>query len=290
RTWIAQIAYYFPLNYLRNMAVFQELKRWFNLNDFSKVIDYGAGLGTSSWCFYNETQSQQIFQFERENRFKNFWQQNSFHWIAQQEDVFKKITPSTLGIFSYSLTEIPKAMKLLEKFNHLVIIEPSLHDDGRRLMGLRDDLINRGFKILAPCVHQNSCPLLTHSKKDWCHDRIHFNKPEWLKNIEKHLPIKNDTLTFSYLIASKNPPIQSQQSMQPNLARITGDLLKEKGKSKQLICFNTERIFLSWLHKTIIPQEIGRGNLVQLANGLTQVSNELRISDDDSVKEIIPLV
>jgi ribosomal protein RSM22 (predicted rRNA methylase) len=287
-TWIAQLAYYFPLNYLRNYAVIQEMKNYFDIQHFSKIFDYGSGLGTSSWCFKNENLKAPIFQFEKEIKLKHYWENTGFHWLANKDALVKEIDRNSLGVFSYSLTEVAETLPLLEKFNYLMILEPSIQSDGRKLMELRQELIQRGYEIAAPCVHQDACPLLTHSKKDWCHDRIHFKKPDWFQKIEYQLPIKNETLTFSYLIAFKKNErsriLKKSEIPAPDtdkkLARITGDLLKEKGKSKQLVCFNSERLFLTWLHKQIEPQEIGRGNLVYIPNNAKTLSNEIRITEE----------
>lgn len=285
QTWIAQLAYYFPLNYLRNHAVVEELKNHKDLNSFSKIIDFGAGLGTSSWCFKNAGFKNKIFQFERETKLKNIWDEAQFEWLSTEDQLHKQIDRNTLGVFSYSITEINNFLPLLEKFNYLMILEPSTQDDGRKLMELREKLIEKGFHILAPCTHQKACPLLSSSKKDWCHDRIHFKKPDWFQKIENQLPIKNDTLTFSYLLAEKNNLKKSETAeVNPKIARLTGDLLNEKGKSKQLVCMNNERLFLTWMHKTTDVQDIGRGSLVELPEQLKATSNELRITNETLVK------
>lgn len=284
-TWIAQLAYYFPLNYLRNHAVVEELKQQIDLNTFSKIIDFGAGLGTSSWCFKNAGFKNKIYQFERESKLKNIWDEAQFEWVNTEEHLYKHIDRNTLGVFSYSITEINNFLPLLEKFNYLMILEPSTQDDGRKLMELRSKLIEKGFHILAPCTHQGVCPLLSSSKKDWCHDRIHFNKPGWFQKIENQLPIKNDTLTFSYLLAEKKNLKKSEiQTNNQKIARLTGDLLNEKGKSRQLVCMNDERLFLTWMHKTTDVQDIGRGSLVELPENTKPISNELRITNENLVK------
>lgn len=301
-TWIAQLAYYFPLNYLRNHAVIQEMKRHFHIQNFSKIVDYGSGLGTSSWCFQNEKLNSPIFQFETEIKLKNYWDTAPFYWLPNSESLLLKIDRNTLGVFSYSLAEVKDSLPLLEKFNYLMILEPSTQSDGRKLMTLRKELIEKGYHIAAPCVHQEDCPLLEKSKKDWCHDRIHFQKPEWFQKLENQLPIKNETITFSYLIAYKKnqggkivkslttsthlltPSGSKSEPSDLQLARLTGDLLNEKGKSRQLVCYNSDRMFFTWLHKQIKPQEIGRGTLVSIPKDVTYLSNELRLHPDSKIE------
>lgn len=284
-TWIAQLAYYFPLNYLRNHAVVEELKQHMDLNSFSKIIDFGAGLGTSAWCFKTAGYKNKILQFERETKLKNIWDEPQFEWINNEDQLHKQIDRNTLGVFSYSITEVNNLLPLLEKFNYLMIIEPSTQDDGRKLMELREKLIAKDFHVLAPCTHQQTCPLLSLSKKDWCHDRIHFKKPDWFQKIENQLPIKNDTLTFSYLLVEKKKLKKSEtKDTEVKIARLTGDLMNENGKSRQLLCMNSERLFLTWMHKTSLVQDIGRGSLIELPENTSLTANELRITSDNLVK------
>jgi hypothetical protein len=153
----------------------------------------------------------------------------------------------------------------------LMLIEPSTQDDGRLLQALRKDLMAQGFQMWAPCTHQQDCPLLVHSKKDWCHDRIFFESPAWFKKMEEHLPMKNKTLTYSYLLVRKSNPAHPT-----GVGRLVGDQLEEKGKTRQLFCRSDKREFLAWLHKSGPVPEHYRGELFDLPPH-QEVSNELRL-------------
>jgi hypothetical protein len=60
------------------------------------------------------------------------------------------------------------------------------------------------------------------------------------------------------------------------LARLTGDLQKEKGASKQMLCRGPAREFLAWQHKNGAPPEFPRGSLIHIKEGVPLRSNELR--------------
>lgn len=276
---IAQWAYYLPLNFLRNLSVFSELKKHMPLDVFSGALDYGAGLGAASWALRDSGFHGPIFMYDR-------------HPIpiaaikAVDGESLAKMNPkdyqTQLGIFSYSLTEIKHRNDLLSHFPYLVIVEPSTQVEGRRLSVTREHLIENGYEILAPCTHQKHCPLLTQSQRDWCHDRIFFKKPTWMTNIEKNLPFRNDSLTFSYLIAVKIASF-SRQTLPADRCvrgRLTGDLLSEKGKNKQLVCFDERRLFLTWLHKLDIDQTLPRGAQVEIPEDHDIVANELRLKKE----------
>jgi len=285
---VASLVYYFPLNYLRNQKIFQEAQNLGFLEGLDTFLDFGAGLGPSSWAL-------QSLSPETSSPFKNH------HWVEQQKsgkiyaELFEKEfgtsvqrherfqnfsthsmnAQKSLGVFSYSLTELAQFPPWAESLEALMIVEPSTQEDGRRLQELRSTLIAKGFSIWGPCIHEKPCPLLTHSKKDWCHDRLLLRRPPWLEKIESHLPWENKSLTMSYLLArKKSPPWKNKTSS--HQARVIGDTLFEKGKTRQLICKDDERVFMAWLHKTHseIPS-VARGSLIRWPNEELK-SNEIR--------------
>jgi ribosomal protein RSM22 (predicted rRNA methylase) len=193
----------------------------------------------------------------------------SFQW---RKDLFADLD---VDIFfaSYALNEIDELPQQALKANTVVLLEPSDRYHSRQLMSWREALIKAGFQILAPCTHQGGCPLLEHSRADFCHDRIPVEKPSWFQKIEDELPINNNSLTFSYLIASKQQPC----ALKENTARIIGDTLKEKGKTKQMICRSDQREFLSWLKRHGQAPFLPHGSLVELPEGIEVKGSELRV-------------
>lgn len=268
---IAQIAYYLPLNFLRNQAVYSAAKEVkFDLHT-KHLIDYGCGLGAGSSAWTN---SAYTIYCESSNKAKDllekyFNPRQARCEFMEEKDLAKLNSFST--IFSYSLTELSTLPKWALASENIVIVEPSTQDDGRKLLKLREQLQTAGFYMWAPCTHQGKCPLYTQSKTDWCHDRISFDIPEWFQQIEKNLPIKNSTLTFSYLIASrKQPPVL-------NKWRVVGDVLPEKGKTRQLVCRGEEREFLAWMHKKGDFITFERGELIEPPLSFEKKSNEIRL-------------
>ncbi|MCB0414018.1 MAG: hypothetical protein KDD50_06775, partial [Bdellovibrionales bacterium] len=110
--------------------------------------------------------------------------------------------------------------------------------------------------------------------KDWCHHTLNFDQPDWWKLTEKKLPIQNRSLSFTYLILSKVAKPNST-----SWARIVGDPLKEKGKTKQLICRGPEREFFSVLKKSKKTFDLCRGDLIKIPENSVFKGNEVRLSD-----------
>ena len=155
-------------------------------------------------------------------------------------------------------------------------------------MSIRKSLIESGHSIWGPCTHQGPCPLLEMSARDFCHDRIHWQAPAWFLEMEKHLPMKNRTLTFSYLLVRKSRP--APKGIQ-GLARLTGDTLEEKGKHRQSVCRGPEREFLAWFPQRLKKGEtitLDRGCLVRLKPDLVMKATEVRLSAPDSIEELAP--
>ena len=279
RAQIAQWAYYLPLNFLRNLSVLTELKSHVPLSAFEGALDYGAGQAASSWA---------LRQLGFQGRLSLYDRMPMDPQVAGgvRAEIIHKIEPALfknqLAFFSYSLTEIETRHDLMIQFPFLVIIEPSTQSEGRRLSETRQLLIENDYQIMAPCTHQKRCPLITHSQRDWCHDRILFKKPIWMAQYEKNLPFRNDSLTFSYLIAFKKSLLKPEWTRSDSIlkGRLTGDNLTEKGKDKQLVCFDDQRVFLTWMHKTKIEQILPRGGMVEIPDDRELVSNELRIKKE----------
>jgi ribosomal protein RSM22 (predicted rRNA methylase) len=286
-TWcqLAYLAYYMPLNSLRCRAVFAEAQRFDFFKNVQDVVDFGSGLGSAS--FELKLQAPKISRFHHiENSEQAIRMHQSLiedspskqdQWSAQYRGSSSGQTQESLAIFSYSLNELDTLPDWAMNTKKLILIEPSTSFQGRKLLAVRVQLLELGYSMWAPCTHQAACPLLTQSQHDWCHDRIHFAQPEWLKKIESFLPFRNSTLTFSYLVAAREPAPLARTPH--TLARTTGDLLREKGKARQLICRGPEREYLAWMSRDGEPQEIPRGTLVEWPQQGVQKSNEIRVKE-----------
>lgn len=279
---IAYRHYYLPLNYIRCAHVISRGTQVGFFDNLTHFIDWGCGPGTASLALADseilksQIKKQILFDLEK-STISSF---GDLHSNLINKDYFDfldlKTAPNkqnTCLVFSYSLTEQNDLPQGWEESEALMILEPSTTQDGRKLMNLRRNLIENGYSIWAPCTHQLQCPLLIHSKNDWCHDRAHVKAPAWFIELEKLLPMKNRTITTSYLLARKRKPPESAKTK----SRLTGDSLDEKGKTRQLLCRNDQREFLTWMHKSLKPQILARGDLIETPHDFEIKSNELRL-------------
>lgn len=277
-TGAAYFIYFFPLNLLRAQSLELEAHRWKFFEGLTEAVDFGAGLGSASLALHLAGHKLN-YQFIEQSLIPKEWGHQSplnfyknVHWLEPMQQPL--ISEKTLGIFSYSLVELKEPPPWMFDCEALFILEPSTQTAGRRLLKLRSDLIAKGYHIWAPCLHELECPLLSHSKTDWCHHRVGFEAPPWFSEIEKHLSMKNKTITYSYLLARKQKPTRA--SSFTNAARLVGDPLFEKGKTRQMICRSTEREFIAVLDREQIELHLDRGEIIEIPDDTPKKSNELR--------------
>lgn len=105
--------------------------------------------------------------------------------------------PVGLLIISHVLNELDPASlaslrALIARASAVLWVEPGTHDVSRQLGGLREELSHPGtpsgpFRIVAPCTHQNTCPILAPgNERHWCHHFAPppseiFANPDWVK-------------------------------------------------------------------------------------------------------------
>jgi hypothetical protein len=272
---LAYMVYYFPLNVARLQSVLSESMTAFPWETVTSILDFGSGPGTVHAALEATSLSAKpIHSIELDERAIAIHKKLGMKkWpVRWSTKLPTQIEPGTLGIFSYSLLEQPEVESRLADFEHLLIVTPSTREQGRKLLEVRREFIAKGFTSWAPCPHDVACPLLTQSAHDWCHDRIAFEAPEWFAKLESHLPFYNHTVTYSYWFASKTArPKRTSTS-----ARIIGDTLFEKGKTRQAVCRGPNREFLSWLKKMGEVPIIPRGILVSIPEDSVIKGNEIR--------------
>lgn len=258
----AYLSYFFPLNYLRTLKVIDEGKRWGFFEGVDSVLDFGCGPGTTSKALLNDDEIT-VPQFHGTDIFPELGglyldspRTNSEMRFHLQRPA--KVDANSLLSASYVLNELKGTPPWFFDFDKLLVIEPSTKQAFPKLIELRSELLAKGFDVVAPCPHSHTCPL-SESKRDWCHDRLHWEQPAWFQKIQALLPIKNNTLSFSYLLASRTP-----LTTEP-YARVVGDALVEKGKTRWLICQGPEREFLSFLKRQGKAPLLRRGDRLQLS-------------------------
>lgn len=262
-TMAAYLSYFYPLNYARCWNVIAEANRSGVLAKIESINDFGCGPGVMLHCVEDFFESTPGDNFSKGPLF--FFEEIDPHASQVALDLHTKavkfdgvIRKHSLLASSFAITELTTIPSHWWDFDSLMIIAPATHHGSHLLIQLRSSLIQKGYQILAPCTHQEQCPLFEHPR-DWCHMRTNFAGPIWWPEIEAHIPMQNTSLTYSYLVAS-----MTCEAAQKGTARVIGDTQIEKGRSRLLVCGGHRRNELYWLHRKIDKNfSIPRGSLIR---------------------------
>ena len=206
-------------------------------SDFApaSLLDVGAGPGTATWAAMAAFSSLRDFTLLDSN--------NSLRGLAlefarsvpalspmnyQQGDALKLLAnaPSAeLVIASYlagELGDVERA-KLADAMwakasDTLMIVEPGTPAGYARIIELRERLIAAGAHVIAPCTHDNACPLVA---PDWCHFSQRLARSRAHKHLKgAELPYEDEK--FSYVVLSREAisPRPARVLAQPKISKV----------------------------------------------------------------------
>lgn len=189
-------------------------------SDFApaSLIDVGAGPGTASWAAAQAVSSLTDFtsldiNTSLRNLALEFAQSASrlASMTYRQGDVLKLIADmpaADLVIASYIAGELGNAERLSladsiwsKTRDTLLVVEPGTPAGYARILELRTRLIAQEAHVLAPCPHENACPLIS---PDWCH----FSQRLPRSRAHKHLKgasVPYEDEKYSFVILTRSP-------------------------------------------------------------------------------------
>lgn len=247
----AYLAVRFPATYAAIQRVLSEVKNIFPQTEISSMLDIGSGPGTALFAADQEFTLQQATLVEVDAEWITIGKRlaaqsespaiQKAQWLTQDLRSGLSCHPHDLVVISYTLGELPpaaveallrKAWSCANKF--LAVIEPGTPRGFAVIDKFRSAVISNSARIIAPCPHQDSCPMATAG--DWCH----FSQR--VERTSQHRQLKGGTLgyedeKFSYLIASKmtDGPTENQRGVSVP-SRIVRHPLKHSGHVKLTLC------------------------------------------------------
>jgi len=297
----AYLAYNFPRNFMEAMIVGREVvahaphicsKK--NIN----ILDIGCGEGAGMLGLYYSLRDSQGFALtgidtsalllRKCRQLTDFlFTERNVHVTLRKQNVSNGLLPTKLKfdiiVLAHSLAEMyPERIPL--RFIHrlfrkvtenglVIIIEPAVRQLARRLVDLRDSVIaDRKLTVLLPCLHDRECPLHNIRKqKEWCHQSIRWQPPEFVKIINQGLNREISMLKFSYLVISR----KDFSIRHENQYLVISNLLTEKGKQKCFLCTQTGRQLLVRLNKNRTASnelfgKIQKGDIVSVSNAVNK--------------------
>lgn len=125
--------------------------------------------------------------------------------------------------------------KLISRSEAVLWVEPGTSEISRSLSAIRDTLLG-DFHVVAPCTHQQTCPILHEgNERDWCHffapppSEI-FADPDWVK-FGQRAGIDLRSLPYSFIALDRRPV-----TTHAGLSRILGRPKQFKPYTRFLNC------------------------------------------------------
>ncbi|HLJ00645.1 MAG TPA: small ribosomal subunit Rsm22 family protein [Bradyrhizobium sp.] len=182
------------------------------------LLDVGGGPGTASWAAATAFASLQDFNLLDINAALQALARDLSRDHARLKSIIYHLDttgaalddaePADLVVASYLIGEIDDAARrgLAERLwsktrDTLLIIEPGTPAGYARIIALRQQLIDAGAHVAAPCPHAKQCPL---QPPDWCHFA------QRLPRLRAHIQVKGAELPFedekfSYVVLTRTP-------------------------------------------------------------------------------------
>ncbi len=230
----------------------------------SSLLDCGAGPGTMLWALSSlEHPLTQITLYEQERNFIEFGKQLqqslantknlNVDWNNANLKAQNAFSPHDVVSISYVLNElnVTHQHKLIEKSwsaatQAIIIIEPGTPLGFANLLRARQQLIEQGANIFAPCPHNLACPMM--GTDDWCHFSVRLPRSPWHRRI-KQAQLAYEDEKYCYLIATKDPTHETK-------ARVIKRPLKGSGHISLDLCtpIGLKRSIVSKRSKTLYSQ------------------------------------
>ncbi len=94
--------------------------------------------------------------------------------------------------------------RLLAPGGRLLVIEPGIRTAAARLVRLRAAALERGWRVLAPCTHHETCPLPGRRGGSWCHfGAAADGAPRWLNALGKQAKLPKERVSLSFLLLDR---------------------------------------------------------------------------------------
>lgn len=224
-----------------------EMKNWAPRS--RTIMDWGCGTGIASrrvLSFFGAENFDSLLLWDHEPIATQYAES-----IARDEYPHLEVRSATPGflsgdtsigllIISHVLNELsPEALeslrKLVARSESVIWVEPGTSEVSRSLSEIRDTLLDR-FGVVAPCTHQENCPVLAEgNERDWCHFFAPpptgiFADPDWVK-FGQRAGIDLRSLPYSFLALDSD-----YQSTDAGLSRILGRTKQFKPYTRFLNC------------------------------------------------------
>jgi ribosomal protein RSM22 (predicted rRNA methylase) len=216
---LAYLSYRLPATYAAvTAALMATAERRPDLRPMS-MIDAGAGPGTAMWAAAAVWPSLEVFMLvENDPRMivagKRLAMEaaqatiRDARWLPADLAAEPDLPRADVVVAAYSIGEIASSrfeMVVARLWDAcadtLVVVEPGTPRGFATVRAVRDSLRSEGASILAPCPHQDACPM---AGEQWCHFAIRLERSR-LHRAAKGAALAYEDEKFSYVAMSRHP-------------------------------------------------------------------------------------
>ncbi|WP_027581283.1 small ribosomal subunit Rsm22 family protein [Bradyrhizobium sp. Ai1a-2] len=212
----------------------------------SSLLDIGAGPGTASWAAAQTFPSLQRFVLLDANatlralalELAGTRLRDARYELGPARKLLADAEPADLVVASYMVGEIDEAERtalaglMWEKTGEvLVIVEPGTPAGYARIIALRAQLIAAGAHVVAPCPHDEECPL---EAPDWCHFSQRLSRSRAHMQVKgAEVPFEDERFAYVALTRTPAPNRPSRVLAQPVVGKadVTAKLCTPEGLS-----------------------------------------------------------
>lgn len=182
----------------------------------ASLLDIGSGPGTVLWAAFDAwPELQGATLLEASAAARRIGERLAaglavpLDWRSGDATIdLDELQPAELVTAAYVLDEIvPSSLpNLIERLwqlsaDTLLLVEPGTPSGWRRILAARTQLIAAGAHVLAPCPHQQPCPI---AAPDWCHFARRVARSR-LHRLAKDAEVPWEDEKFIYLAATRQP-------------------------------------------------------------------------------------
>lgn len=195
-----------PATYAAAFRVLGEVRTRLGERAVSSILDLGAGTGAASLAARHWFPDASITMVERDPALSSAARQWLPGATIRNEDIERAamLPPCDLVIAAYSFGEL-KSEAAQRYWNAaklaLAVIEPGTPSGYSLLMRVREELLQLGAHMLAPCPAATPCPL---QRPDWCHFAARVERSSLHRRI-KDAELGYEDEKFSYLAVAREP-------------------------------------------------------------------------------------
>lgn len=173
-----------------------------------------------------------------------------------------------------------------------IVIEPALRETTRKLHAARDLILADGrARALAPCPHQQRCPMLAAGERDWCHETRCFAPTPRVAQVQGLTRRRDERTKFSFVVLAPRGDEPPLNSFAETSGRLVSDALNSKGKMERTLCNGAGKLIPLRLldrdrtESNELLADAERGILVQINNtaAMPRISREATVAPTTNV-------